>query len=81
MEKAADNDLNSEEATIGCHLMGFYMQTERLSGRAARLWCRKSSEGREFEAGLLHPTTGKLFSVNTAVNITYVNFDKHQRGQ
>ena len=27
---------------------------------AARLQCRKSPEGREFEAGLRHPTTGKL---------------------
>ena len=28
--------------------------------RAARLWCRKSLEGREFEAGLRHPTSGKF---------------------
>ena len=28
--------------------------------RAARLWCRKSLECREFEAGLGCPTTGKL---------------------
>ena len=28
--------------------------------RAARLWCRKSPQGREFEAGLHHATTGKL---------------------
>ena len=28
--------------------------------RAARLWCTKSPEGREFEAGFRHPTTGKL---------------------
>ena len=27
---------------------------------AACLWCRKSLEGHEFEAGLRHPTTGKL---------------------
>ena len=27
--------------------------------RAARLWVRKSPEGREFEARLRHPTTGK----------------------
>ena len=25
----------------------------------ARLWCRKSSKGREFEAGLRQPTAGK----------------------
>ena len=31
--------------------------------RDARLCCRKSSEGREFEPGLHHPTTGTL-SVN-----------------
>ena len=28
--------------------------------RAARLWCRKSPQGREFEAELCHATTGKL---------------------
>ena len=28
--------------------------------RAARLWCRKSPDGREFEGGLHHPTTGKF---------------------
>ena len=26
----------------------------------ARLWCRKSPEGREFEVGLRHLTTGNL---------------------
>ena len=26
----------------------------------AWLWCRESPEGREFKAGLCHPTTGKL---------------------
>ena len=35
--------------------------------RAALLWCRKSSEGSEFEAGFRHLTTGKL-SVNLEVN-------------
>ena len=34
--------------------------------RAAWLWCRKSPEGCEFEAGLCHPTTEN--SVNPAVN-------------
>ena len=36
---------------------------ERRSGRvvrAIRLWCIKLPDGREFEAGLRHPTTGKL---------------------
>ena len=28
--------------------------------RDARLWCRKSPEGHEFEPGLHHPATGKL---------------------
>ena len=28
--------------------------------RGAGLWCRRLPEGREFEAGLHHPTTGKL---------------------
>ena len=43
---------------------------ERRRGRvfrAARLRCRKSPSGCEFEAGLRHATTGKL-SVNIAVN-------------
>ena len=36
---------------------------ERLCGRvvrAARLWCRKSPYGCEFEAGLCHAMIGKL---------------------
>ena len=32
--------------------------------RAAWLWCRKSPEGREFKAGLCHPTTGKQSLLN-----------------
>ena len=43
---------------------------ERRRGRvvrAARLRCRKSPNGCEFEARLRHATNGKL-SVNTAVN-------------
>ena len=32
--------------------------------------CKKLPEGREFEAGLRHPTTGKL-SVNQAVKDTF----------
>ena len=45
-------------------------RSERRHGRvvrAARLWCRKSPEGCEFEDGLRHPTM-KILSVNPAVN-------------
>ena len=40
--------------------------------KAAGLLCRKSPEGREFETGLRHPATEKLF-VHPAVNI-YIFF-------
>ena len=33
--------------------------------RVARLWSRKSPEGREFKAGLCHCMTGKLSLVNS----------------
>ena len=39
------------------------MDIERRRSRVIRescLWSRRSLEGREFKAGLRHPTTGKL---------------------
>ena len=52
--------------TISCDIRGYVEMSvfeERLRGRlvrAARLWCRMSPLGREFEAGLCHAATGKL---------------------
>ena len=43
----------------------FYAKLERRHSRVVRaawLRCRKTPEGREFEAGLRYPTTGKLSS-------------------
>ena len=43
----------------------YYREAPWSSSRAARLRCRKSPEGPEFEAGHRHPRTGKLCQLSS----------------
>ena len=42
----------------------------------ARLWCRRSPEGREFEAGFRHPTNEKLIPSTQRSMGTFFEFGK-----
>ena len=44
-----------------CVLHHFAERRRSRVVKASWLWCRKLPEGREFEAGLRHATTGRLF--------------------